>query len=149
MNQNEDPANFNPDMPSENINNNPNKASSHKSELSEPAKSNIQDVLEYIYIKDITEEKVKEEIDKIVEKEEEKEVMKELEDELNKISDDEEEDEDKDEWIPKYKDCKCCYGFVYNCKGEICDSLGQCYCKMKDDVENEENNKLNKEKDEQ
>ena len=47
--------------------------------------------------------------------------MKELEDELNKISDDEEQDEDKDEWIPKYKDCKCCYGFVYNCKVDNID----------------------------
>ena len=54
------------------------------------------------------------------------------------VSDDDSEEEDKDEWVPKYKDCKCCYGFVYNCKGETCANLGQCFCKMKDDIEKEE-----------
>ena len=48
-----------------------------------------------------------------------------------------EESEDEDKWIQKYKDCQCCHGFVYKCKGETCSSLGQCYCKMKDDCENE------------
>ena len=47
--------------------------------------------------------------------------------------------EDEDKWYPKYKDCECCKGFVYKCKGEACQSLGQCYCKMKDDCENESN----------
>ena len=46
---------------------------------------------------------------------------------------------DEDKWYPKYKDCECCKGFVYKCKGEACQSLGQCYCKMKDDCENESN----------
>ena len=47
-----------------------------------------------------------------------------------------EESEDEDKWIEKYKDCKCCQGFVYKCKGDACASLGQCYCKMQDDCEN-------------
>ena len=43
--------------------------------------------------------------------------------------------EDGEKWYPKYKDCECCKGYVYNCKGDVCQSLGQCYCKMKDDCE--------------
>ena len=54
---------------------------------------------------------------------------------------------DEDKWLPKYKDCECCHGFVYKCKGEACSALGQCYCKMKDDVDDEDDeNKENKEK---
>ena len=48
-------------------------------------------------------------------------------------------DENAKEYIPKEKrenkDCECCHGFVYKCAGESCKSLGQCYCKMKDEVE--------------
>ena len=43
--------------------------------------------------------------------------------------------EDEDVWIPKYKDCECCKGFVFNCRGETCADLGQCYCKMKDECD--------------
>ena len=46
-----------------------------------------------------------------------------------------EESDDEDKWYPKYKDCECCKGFVYKCKGKACENLGQCYCKMKDDCE--------------
>ena len=46
-----------------------------------------------------------------------------------------EESEDEDKWFPKYKDCECCQGFVFKCKGETCADLGQCYCKMKDDCD--------------
>ena len=46
-----------------------------------------------------------------------------------------EDSEDEDKWIPKYKDCECCSGFVYKCKGEACSSLGECYCKMRDDMD--------------
>ena len=60
---------------------------------------------------------------------------------LDEIGEDEQESDsaDEDKWYPKYKDCECCKGFVYKCKGEACQSLGQCYCKMKDDCENESN----------
>ena len=61
----------------------------------------------------------------------ENEVMNELAKEGN--IDDYSEDEDK--WLPKYKDCECCHGFVYKRDGESCKNLGQCYCKMKDKVE--------------
>ncbi len=44
---------------------------------------------------------------------------------------------DEDKWYPKYKDCECCKGFVYKCKGNACQSLGQCYCKMKDDCDDD------------
>lgn len=45
------------------------------------------------------------------------------------------ESEDEDKWFPRYKDCECCKGFVYKCQGQVCQSLNQCYCKMKDDCE--------------
>ena len=46
-------------------------------------------------------------------------------------------DEDENKCFPKYKNCVCCKGYVYKCNGETCKSLGQCYCKMSDDCENE------------
>ena len=46
-----------------------------------------------------------------------------------------EESEDEDKWLPNYKDCECCQGFVFKCKGQTCADLGQCYCKMKDDCD--------------
>ena len=56
-----------------------------------------------------------------------------IEDELMDQLDDDSEDEDK--WFPKYQNCECCKGFVYKCNGEACKSLGQCFCKMKDDCD--------------
>ena len=73
------------------------------------------------------EAEVEEKMDMIVKDMAEYEVMEELENE---------ESEDEDKWIEKYKDCECCQGFVYKCKGETCASLGQCFCKMQDDCEN-------------
>ncbi len=61
-----------------------------------------------------------------------------LMEEANK-NDSDEEDENK--CYPKYKDCKCCKGYIYKCNGETCKSLGQCYCKMSDDCELEDTNK--------
>ena len=43
--------------------------------------------------------------------------------------------EDEDMWFPMYRNCECCKGFVFKCKGKTCADLGQCYCKMKDDVD--------------
>ena len=83
---------------------------------------------EKIVANDNEDEEVEEKLDMIVKDMVENEVMEELGNE---------ESEDEDKWIQKYKDCQCCHGFVYKCKGETCSSLGQCYCKMKDDCENE------------
>ncbi len=89
------------------------------------------------------EEQVKDQIDMMMRDEIENEVM----DELTKEGQVEEDSEDEDKWYPKYKDCECCHGFVYKCPGESCKNLGQCYCKMKDEVENDENeDKDNKDK---
>lgn len=50
----------------------------------------------------------------------------------------EEEDESDDEkWFPKYKDCECCKGFIYKCKGSACVNMGACYCKMKQECDDE------------
>ena len=77
-------------------------------------------------VNDNEEEEVQEKMDMIVKDMAEDAVMEEL---GNEGSDDE------DVWLQKYKDCPCCQGFVYKCKGETCSSLGQCYCKMKDDCD--------------
>ena len=50
---------------------------------------------------------------------------------------DEEDDEDENKFYEKYKNCSCCKGYVYKCNGNTCKSLGQCYCKMSDECENE------------
>ena len=47
--------------------------------------------------------------------------------------------EDEDMWFPMYRNCECCKGFVFKCKGKTCADLGQCYCKMKDEVDNDGN----------
>ena len=86
------------------------------------------------------EEKVKEVIDNLYLKDIENEVIDEMEKVMKRENENDSDDEDK--WIPKYKDCPCCYGFVYKCKGDTCSSLGQCYCKMKDDVEDEEKKEI-------
>ena len=90
-------------------------------------------------------EQVKEQIDMMMHDEIENEVMDELANQGKLGDSDDSADEDK--WLPKYKDCECCHGFVYKCSGEACNALGQCYCKMKDDVDDDDNeNKENKEK---
>ena len=82
--------------------------------------------VEYVEGDDDEDDEVKEKMDMIVKDMVEDEVMEELGNE---------ESEDEDKWIPKYKNCECCHGFVYKCKGDTCSSLGQCYCKMKDDCD--------------
>ncbi len=54
------------------------------------------------------------------------------------FEDDEESDEDK--WFPKYKDCECCKGFVYKCSGVACANMNLCYCKMKEECDEEDFN---------
>ena len=93
-------------------------------------------VVEYVEDDDDNDELIKEEFDMIMGDVVENEVMNELAKE-RKLDNSSEDSEDEDKWIPKYKDCECCSGFVYKCKGEACSSLGECYCKMKDDVDDE------------
>ena len=57
---------------------------------------------------------------------------------IEAAKDNDSEDEDENKFYDKYKNCTCCKGYVYKCNGEACKSLGQCYCKMSDDCENEE-----------
>ena len=118
-----------------------------------PEKLNLnKDAKEYVpkpkvkveYVEgDDDDEEVKDEIDMMVKDEIENEVMNELTKE-GQIDDD---SEDEDKWFPKYKDCECCHGFVYKCPGESCKNLGQCYCKMKDEVDNDGNDEIEQEKD--
>jgi len=100
-------------------------------------------VIEYVEVDDNdNDEQIKEELDMIVGDVVENEVMNELAKE-RQLDNSSEDSEDEDKWIPKYKDCECCSGFVYKCKGDACSSLGECYCKMKDDVDDEEINENN------
>jgi hypothetical protein len=52
----------------------------------------------------------------------------------------EEEESDEDKWFPKYKDCECCQGFVYKCEGIACANMDMCYCKMKEECDEENYN---------
>ena len=72
------------------------------------------------------------------------EIEYEVMNELNQKGEFDDDSEDEDKWFPKYKDCECCHGFVYKCPGESCKNLGQCYCKMKDEVDNDDGDKENK-----
>ncbi len=50
---------------------------------------------------------------------------------------DEEEESDDEKWYPKYKECECCKGFVYKCQGIACKNMNACYCKVKDECDEE------------
>ena len=93
-------------------------------------------VVEYIEANDDDEDdednEVKEKMDMIVKDMVEADIMEEIGNE---------ESEDEDKWFPKYKDCECCQGFVFKCKGQTCADLGQCYCKMKDECDKQVDNK--------
>lgn len=60
-----------------------------------------------------------------------------VDDEINNYDpmpdDDDESDEDK--WFPKFKDCTCCQGYIYKCSGDVCSSLGVCFCKAQEDYD--------------
>jgi hypothetical protein len=47
----------------------------------------------------------------------------------------EEEESDDEKWFPKYSNCECCKGFIYKCKGSACINMGVCYCKMRDECD--------------
>ena len=74
------------------------------------------------------EELANEELDMIVNDLVENEAYEEYEDE---------EESDDEKWFPKYKECECCKGFIYKCKGSACTNMGVCYCKMKDECDDE------------
>ena len=96
-----------------------------------------KEIIEYVESDDDdNDEQIQEEIDMIIGDVIENEVMNELAEQKN-LENSSDDSEDEDKWIPKYKDCDCCSGFVYKCKGEACSSLGECYCKMKDDIDDE------------
>jgi hypothetical protein len=50
----------------------------------------------------------------------------------------EEDESDDEKWFPKYKECECCKGFVYKCQGAACINMGECYCKMKEECDDED-----------
>ena len=99
------------------------------------AHENPKELLNYVKQVQDFEDEIQEQIDDMIEKELEKEIISEMEKVRNIQDEDDSDDEDK--WFPDYKDCKCCHGFVYNCKDKTCIAMGQCYCKMKDDLEQE------------
>lgn len=65
-------------------------------------------------------------------------VNQELDEPLDPYNLDEEESDDE-KWFPKYKDCTCCEGYIYKCSGDVCTSLGVCFCKAQEDYDPEAN----------
>lgn len=63
-------------------------------------------------------------------------VNQELDEPIDPMGDDEEESDDE-KWFPKYKDCSCCKGYIYKCTGDVCTSLGVCFCKAQEDYDPE------------
>lgn len=49
----------------------------------------------------------------------------------------EDEESDEEKWFPKYQECSCCKGFIYKCEGEVCKSLGVCFCKAQEEYDPE------------
>lgn len=60
-------------------------------------------------------------------------IFAEMMEENIQFEDDDESDEDK--WFPKFRNCECCKGFVYKCEGSTCQNLGKCYCKIKSQMD--------------
>ena len=89
-----------------------------------------KEIVEYVEADDDEEDEneIKEKMDMIMKDMVEDDIVEEMGNE---------ESEDEDKWFPKYKDCDCCQGFIFKCKGQTCADLGQCYCKMKDDCDKE------------
>jgi hypothetical protein len=56
----------------------------------------------------------------------------------NEVVEECESESDDERWYPNYKNCECCKGFVHKCKGIACENLGVCYCKMKEECDDEE-----------
>ena len=88
-------------------------------------------IVEYVEVDDDDEEEddengINEKVDMIIKDMVEDDIIEEMGNE---------ESEDEDKWFPKYKDCECCQGFIFKCKGQTCADLGQCYCKMKDECD--------------
>jgi len=44
-------------------------------------------------------------------------------------------DADDNLFYVSFKDCECCKGYVYNCKGNTCKFLGACYCIVKSECD--------------
>ena len=68
-------------------------------------------IIEYIEADEDEDNEVQEKMDMIVKDMVEEEIIEQMGNE---------ESEDEDKWFPKYKDCDCCQGFVFKCKGETC-----------------------------
>ncbi len=65
-------------------------------------------------------------------------VNQELNDPIDPYALDEDESDDE-KWFPKYKECACCEGYIYKCSGDVCTSLGVCFCKAQEDYDPEVN----------
>ena len=56
------------------------------------------------------------------------------------LEDYDDEESDGNEWVPQFKNCTCCKGYINKCSGVICSSLGVCYCKAQEEFDPEMNN---------
>ena len=53
------------------------------------------------------------------------------------VNNDDNDENDENEWILKFKNCCCCKGYINKCNGDICSSLGVCYCKAQEEFDPE------------
>ncbi len=56
------------------------------------------------------------------------------------LDDYDDEESDGNEWVPQFKNCSCCKGYINKCSGVICSSLGVCYCKAQEEFDPEMKN---------
>jgi hypothetical protein len=116
---------------------------------SKQPKSNIQEVSEKLDKLNFN-LSANEYVPKLVEEENNEEEESEDEEELDMIVNDiinndmmeelEDDESDDEKWFPKYKDCVCCKGFVYKCQGPACLNMGTCYCKVKEECDDDGDN---------
>jgi hypothetical protein len=98
---------------------------------------NLNNQMENLNVEGENEDEDEDDIDEEIENEEFDMIMKDI---INNEAFEENEDEESDDekWFPKYRDCDCCKGFVYKCSGSACVNLGACYCKMKEECDDED-----------
>lgn len=36
-------------------------------------------------------------------------------------------------WVAVHRNCSCCGGHIYSCKGQVCQQLGVCTCAYEDE----------------
>lgn len=102
----------------------------HPESLMQQIEKDDEDVLGY----DLSEEEMRRYIETIPE-----EYLHQFEDEYleNQIDEIMKDFDECEKFEERMKDCSCCKGYVYKCKGAICQSLGKCQCMVHEEMESQ------------